>query len=490
MSKALELTIHLPDEAATVALAEDAAAALTVGDLITLSGGLGTGKTCFARALLRAVADDPSLEVPSPTFTLAQAYSGGRLPVTHFDFYRLSSPDELDEIGFDDALAGGAAIVEWPERAFGRMQKERLSIDLAMAGEGRRATISGSGPIHARFLRSRAVRGFLDRVDWRPATRRHLQGDASTRRYERVWSDHRQAVLMDWPRATAKTEPQAIYRAENVDAFLATGQALRRAGFSAPEIYAADSEAGLLLMEDFGTAGVIADGVPIEERYFAALDVLAAIHGQDRSDRLPLPDGSIYALPLLGFEALAAEANMLLDWYLPHISVTPATQAQRDSFDSVWRPLLEKVAASQKSWALLDFHSPNLFWLPQRGGLKRIGLIDFQDMHMAPIAYDVASLAQDARVTVPAELEQALVAHYVAARAGDPEFDRDAFVETYAILAVQRATRILGVFARLAAHGKPGYLRHIPRLREYLSRTLGQPVLSELALCYETHRLL
>src|SRR5690606_6771682 len=115
------------------------------------------------------------------------------------------------------------------------------------------------------------------------------------------------------------------------------------------------------------------------ERYFAAIDVLAAIHAQTRSDRLPLPDGSIYALPLLGFEALEAEANMLLDWYIPHTSGTPATQAQRDSFGVIWRPLLERVAASQKSWALLDFHSPNLFWLPQRRGLKRIGLIDFQD---------------------------------------------------------------------------------------------------------------
>src|SRR5262245_12447519 len=108
------LTIDLPDEAATVALAEDVAARLQPGDLVALSGGLGAGKTTFARALVRAIADDPGLDVPSPTFTLVQTYAAGRLPVAHFDLYRLSGPDEIDEIGLDEALATGAVLVEWP----------------------------------------------------------------------------------------------------------------------------------------------------------------------------------------------------------------------------------------------------------------------------------------------------------------------------------------------------------------------------------------
>jgi aminoglycoside/choline kinase family phosphotransferase len=136
-------------------------------------------------------------------------------------------------------------------------------------------------------------------------------------------------------------------------------------------------------------------------------------------------------------------------------------------------------------------HSPNLLWLPDRKGLQRVGLLDFQDAHIGPSAYDVVSLAEDARVTVPAELEQALLDHYVALRrAADPRFDEPAFREAYVILGAQRITRILGVFARLANRdGKPGYLRHIPRLRAYLAGLLADPVLSGLALWYEKHRL-
>ena len=140
-------------------------------------------------------------------------------------------------------------------------------------------------------------------------------------------------------------------------------------------------------------------------------------------------------------------------------------------------------------WVLLDFHSPNLIWLAERAGIARLGIIDFQDLMAGPSAYDVASLCQDARATVPPELEAELRGLYVARRReADPAFDAEAFAEAYAILAAQRATKILGVFARLADHaGKPGYLKHIPRLREYLERSLAHPALNRYALWYRTH---
>ena len=100
----------LEREDATVRLGEDLAMALGPGDVLALKGDLGAGKSTLARALIRALADDPGLDVPSPTFTLVQAYDT-RVPVHHFDLYRLSSPSELDELGFDDALAAGAALV-------------------------------------------------------------------------------------------------------------------------------------------------------------------------------------------------------------------------------------------------------------------------------------------------------------------------------------------------------------------------------------------
>lgn len=142
--------IDLPDEAATIVLAEAVAPLLRRGDVVTLSGLIGAGKTTFARALIRSLAGDQALEVPSPTFTLVQPYDGTRIPVAHFDLYRLAEGTELDELGFDDAVADGIALVEWPERAPGRFP-DGLVVALSPAGSGRRAVLSG-GPAWLRRL--------------------------------------------------------------------------------------------------------------------------------------------------------------------------------------------------------------------------------------------------------------------------------------------------------------------------------------------------
>ncbi len=135
------ITFDLPDESATIRLGAALAPLLAKGDALLLSGDLGAGKTSLARAILRARADDPRLEVPSPTFTLVQAYDFPGLTISHVDLYRLADPSELIEIGFDDALATGAVIVEWPERAAARMPSDALVIRLALHGAGRRAEL-------------------------------------------------------------------------------------------------------------------------------------------------------------------------------------------------------------------------------------------------------------------------------------------------------------------------------------------------------------
>jgi tRNA threonylcarbamoyl adenosine modification protein YjeE len=489
-----ELPIDLPDETATAILAEDVAVLLARGDVVALSGGLGAGKTAFARALLRAVADDPSLDVPSPTFTLVQTYSTGRLPVAHFDLYRLSAAEELDEIGFEDAVSEGAVLIEWPERAQSRMPAERLALHFEIAGSGRTVVASGQGALLGRFRRSRAIRAFLERAGWAGATRRFLQGDASTRAYERIRKLQRKAVLMDWPppRGAATGDPRAMYRARDVRPFMAVDIALREAGLSAPELYAADTDSGFLLMEDIGSEGIVAGERPIPERYRLAIAALAEIHRHSRAAELALPDGALHRLPDFSTEVLAAELELFPDWYIPHLTGKSPSAAEREEFSGTWAPLLARLEAAETSWTLLDVHSPNLLWLPDRQGVRRIGFLDFQDAMIGPAAYDVASLAEDARITVPPDLERDLVDYYLGLRRkADPGFDGNAFVEAYAILAAQRATRILGVFARLADRdGKTGYLRHIPRVREYLAQTLAHPVLSSLSVWYEKSRLL
>lgn len=503
MTSPFLLARKLDDEQATARLAEDLAMVLAPGDVIALEGDLGAGKTTFARALLRALADDAGLEVPSPTFTLAQSYDDLRVPVTHFDLYRLGSSDELEEIGFSEALETGAALIEWPERADGFLPADTLvlRLDTTPSPDTREATLStatgaGAAKWAARLRRSFTIRAFLDSSGWQGAARRHLQGDASTRSYERIHRADTTAVLMNAPRQPdgppiedGKPYSQIAHLAEDVRPFVAIGEALRAHGFSAPDLLAHDMAAGILLLEDLGGEGVVADGAPIADRYAVATDLLANLHGTALPAEAPLPDGTVHRVPPYDRAALSIEVRLLLDWYVPHVTGGPIGDDARAAFLDAWSALFDILARAETTWVLRDFHSPNLIWLAERQGIARIGLIDYQDALIGPTAYDLASLLQDARVTVPAALEAELYAAYCTARrTADAGFDADAFAAAYAIMAAQRATKVLGIFARLNARdGKPAYLAHIPRIRDYLTRSLAHPVLSDLKLWYETH---
>lgn len=140
----LPALIDLPGEADTEALGRRLAPLLQSGEAICLSGGLGAGKSCLARALIRALTS-PGEEAPSPTFTLVQTYAGPEFEIAHFDLYRLEDPEEAWEIGLEEALDHGAALIEWPERLEGRLPADRLDLELRDSGEGRTARLTGYG---------------------------------------------------------------------------------------------------------------------------------------------------------------------------------------------------------------------------------------------------------------------------------------------------------------------------------------------------------
>ncbi|HEX2554390.1 MAG TPA: tRNA (adenosine(37)-N6)-threonylcarbamoyltransferase complex ATPase subunit type 1 TsaE [Microvirga sp.] len=491
-------TIPLADLAATEALARRIAEELKPGDLVALSGGLGAGKTALARAIVRALSGDPALEVPSPTFTLMQDYDTPKGAVVHADFYRLSGAQELHELGWDEVTDPAIALVEWPERAAEGLKSDRLAIalDLAGTGEGRVATLTASGAFAPRLAQWRALDTLLERSGWAEARRVPIFGDASVRAYLRlVRADGATAILMIAPPRLVgppvrRGRPYtAIAKlAETVHAFVAMDRGLRALGFSAPAIYGEALEAGLLVIEDLGDGGVVdADG-PIPERYGEATRLLARLHGQrELPTVLPVSEERDHALPPFDLEALLIEAELLLDWYMPHILGVRPSGSVRAEFVNLWSDALMEVVAAPPTWTLRDYHSPNLIWLPERQGLARVGLIDFQDAVLGHPAYDVASLLQDARVTVPAELELKLLGLYARERrAGDPAFDTAGFARAYAIMGAQRATKILGIFARLDKRdGKPQYLRHLPRIEAYLARDLAHPALERLKGWYD-----
>jgi tRNA threonylcarbamoyl adenosine modification protein YjeE len=486
--------VALPDEQALQALMVDIAVALEPGDLVTLSGDLGAGKTTFARALIRYLAGDATVEVPSPTFTLMQLYELPRFPLVHADLYRLSGTSELAELGFDDLPEGAVVLLEWPDRAAGFLPPDRLDVTLTLAPQRgldhRNVRITGYGAFAKRVDRMTAVRRFLDDSGYAEALRERVQGDASTRCYERLALGEHRAILMNAPRRPdgppvrdGKPYSAVAHLAEDTAPFVAMALGLRQNGFSAPEIYDADLAQGLVILEDLGSEPVVEGNppAPIEERYAAAVDMLAALHALALPDTLPVSPHVQHRLPGYDFNAFMIELELLLDWYLPRAGAALPT-AIRVGFQARWRDALQPVLMAPKTWTLRDFHSPNLLWLPERKGIQRVGLLDFQDAVMGPAAYDLASILQDARVSVPEAMEIALIGRYAALRRNaDPGFDAPAFVQVYATLAAQRATKILGIFARLDRRdGKPQYLRHMPRVWAYLQRSLEHPALAPL----------
>ncbi|MGO9007994.1 MAG: tRNA (adenosine(37)-N6)-threonylcarbamoyltransferase complex ATPase subunit type 1 TsaE [Beijerinckiaceae bacterium] len=493
--------LDLPDEAATLALAGDVAHWVKPGDLVTLSGDLGAGKTTFARALIRSLTNELELEVPSPTFTLMQVYEGAEYPIVHADLFRIEQPGELAELGWDEAAEGALVLVEWPERAGAVLEADRLDISLQIdphrEATFRSVTMTGVGSFAARLGLAHAIHDLLKNAGWVSAARKFMHGDASSRTYQRlVKPTGETAILMiapqrpDGPPIRYGKPYSAIARlAENIRPFVAIDEGLRARGFSAPEIFACDLSAGLAILEDLGTESFLDGANIIIERYSEAVAALAKLHQMELPDTLPVAADESYRIPPYDLDALSIEVELVLDWYAPHIAHVALASGAKAKFLNLWQRALSDIMPPRPTWTLRDYHSPNLIWLEQRIGVARVGMIDFQDCVLGHPAYDLAALLQDARVTVPGEVELKLLGHYaLLRRETDKSFDMAAFARAYAVLGAQRTTKILGIFARLDKRDrKPQYLEHLPRLRKYLGKGLAHPVMAEIKVWYETY---
>ncbi len=496
-------TFELASEAETRNLAERLAASFGPGDLLTLTGDLGSGKSTFARALIRKLAGDPHLEVPSPTYTLVQSYDLPNLRVVHADLYRVSDASELIELGWDETVENALVLVEWAEKAGGALSDNRVDAHFshvetktADAKNARRLVLTAYGEMGERLRRAQAIDALLAGVGFTNPDRKPMPADASTRRYERLRQENARAILMIAPRQPdgppvrlGKSYSQLVHLAESVHAFVGIANGLRAQGFSAPQVYAGDLDEGLLLIEDFGREGVIDENGPIIPRYETAIDCLAALHARVLPDHVPVIGDMLHAIARYDREALIIEAELLLDWYFPAIMRRTPPASVRLGYSDAWIAALQPVLAGERSWTLRDFFSANLMWLPERSGIQRIGLIDFQDCVIGHPAYDLVSLLQDARLDIPEALEFKLLARYLQARReANPAFDVTDFARAYAVLGAQRASKVLGIFVRLDRRdGKSGYLKHLPRVERALRRCLAHPELAALAAWYDKH---
>jgi aminoglycoside/choline kinase family phosphotransferase len=321
-----------------------------------------------------------------------------------------------------------------------------------------------------------------------------VPGDASTRRYERLTLDTQKAVLMDAPKgAETPSEPEGATPADraalgynalarlagpNPEAFACIANELTMRGFSAPKIIAMDLDKGFMLLEDLGDdlyARVIADD-PSKERelYEAAVDTLAAIY-RSSFPSLMSCQGETWRVRDYDSAAMLAEVDLFLDWYAKDHGHDIQGEGRKE-WHALWKEAFKSLDAHAPGLALRDFHAENIFWLPERQAVSRVGLIDFQDGLFAHPAYDLASLLDDARRDVSKNLKWDLMARFCE-KAGIPPCKK--FTLAYYTIAAQRNTKILGIFVRLAERdNKPQYRALIHRVEDNLRENLGS--MSEL----------
>ena len=300
-----------------------------------------------------------------------------------------------------------------------------------------------------------AAAEFLNQQGWGDAELSPVAGDASFRRYFRVRDGDRRAILMDAPPPHEDPRP-----------FINIAEYLKKSGFAAPEIFARDLEHGLVLLEDFGDQRMREhlDRHPEDEDaiYRQAVDLLRDLH------RVPAAPIAVY-----DEKQYLREANLLTEWYCP------AQQRDVDAqgFSAIWQDILQPVIAAQNQpvTVMRDYHAENIMLLEDGG----FGLLDFQDALIGHPAYDLVSMLQDARRDVSDDLEERMLAYYLA---DHDTVAAEIFRSHYAILGAQRNAKIIGIFTRLSVRdGKRRYLDFLPRMWRLLEKDLDHPALAPMA---------
>ncbi len=319
-------------------------------------------------------------------------------------------------------------------------------------------------------MRQQEIDAFLNANGLEGCRKIRISGDASHRRYQRIFHEDTHYMLMDSPVDKEPVEP-----------FIEVDAMLRDRGFSAPKIVAQDVSKGLLLLEDFGNTlfskffhdAAIENVELVQQKlYREAMNILIAM-GQQGLDAPFASD----TLPQYSEELLEREVEAFGEWFLPEILSGAQLKEAQHSWTLLWRFLISSADLTPQVLVHRDYHVDNLCWLEERDGLRRIGLLDFQDAVRGNKAYDVVSLLEDARRDVPETLRAQLKTEYINALG----LDEASFNAEYAFYGAQRNAKILGYFVRLYRRdGKPRYLAMIERVWQYFLSDIEHPSLNDV----------
>jgi hypothetical protein len=239
--------------------------------------------------------------------------------------------------------------------------------------------------------------------------------------------------------------------------------------FSAPEILARDDVNGFLLLEDFGDetfSKLLDDKFGPEQLFALATDVLIALHKNSNA----VPQG----LRIYSPEKMLGDLELFLEVRWGERPREPVCE----EFRKIWREILPLTQQVPQSLLLRDYHVANLMWLPKREGIRRAGLLDFQDAYCGPVTYDLISLLEDARRDLPSGLKEKMITRYLS---HFPNLDRAQFEMSWSILAALRHARVLAVFEKLSRDGKSDYKKlHSQRVERLLREALRHPKLAAL----------
>jgi aminoglycoside/choline kinase family phosphotransferase len=309
---------------------------------------------------------------------------------------------------------------------------------------------------------------FLTAEGWGGAVRKMIAGDSAQRFYSRlIRADGRTAIVLQAP----PDHSPDVTPGHKIGDFLRIGAALRGIGIVTPEIYATDVQKGFLLLEDFGDLSfkrAFDGGADPKEMYGLAVDVLRRMQSVDVVAELP----DYYA------SHVHKGRRRIVDWYLPAVRRDFVPVGAVESYLAVWDSIEKSLPPCPQGFLHIDYHVENLMFLPDRDGLARCGVLDFQGAMRGALPYDLGNLLEDARIDVAPDLRRAMLERYCETMS---TAEREIFTAWYRVVTTQFHCRVIGQFIRLAlVNGKTQYLKHIPRVAGYLQEGLQHPLLAPM----------